>query len=74
LPNSISDIHVDVPDVARNFAMDIDLLKGLEHAADRKLVRDEPGLRCRHGHGRRRSWSFGGCVISAMDVNKIEQQ
>ena len=51
LVHTIANIDIDVPDVTRDLAVDIHVLKGLEDARYRKLIRNRADTRCNHGDG-----------------------
>src|SRR5271170_6553279 len=55
LPHPVTDIDVNVPDVAGYFAVDVDLLKWLKYPGDGELVSNEARLRGRSRNRRRRS-------------------
>ena len=52
LANTIPDIDINMPDIAGNLAVNIDLLKGLKDAGDSKLLGDLPRSGSDDGNGR----------------------
>ena len=54
LVHTIANIDIDMPDITRDLAVHIDILKGLEDASDGKLIRNRADVRCNHGDGWRR--------------------
>jgi hypothetical protein len=71
---TIANIDIDMPDVTRDLAVHINILKGLEDAGDGKLIRNRADVRCNHGDGWRRWRLSGNAFMSMMSVEKNEYQ
>ena len=71
LTDPVPYIDVDVADIAGDFAMNIDLLKGLENPSYGKLICNETTVcRCDRD-GRRGSGNFPSCIGFPMSVDDV---
>jgi hypothetical protein len=73
LVHTIANIDIDVPDVTRDLAVNINILKGLEDACYRKLVRNRADMRCDHGDGWRWWRLSGNAFTPMMTMQKKEE-
>jgi hypothetical protein len=75
LMDPVTDIHVDVTDVSRDFSMNIYFLEWLEDAGDGELIRDVSGMGRGYGYRGIGGSSFvSGCLIAMSAMQEVEQQ
>jgi hypothetical protein len=72
--HTIANIDINMPDITRDLTVDIHVLKGLEDARYRKLIRNRADTRCNYGDGWRRRGLSGNAFMSMMSVEKNEYQ